>query len=93
MRKKPRDPGLNWKARKWAAFLVAWALETRHGEEAAKTWLWSLTPFPATVPRWKEVAFGALAALAPRKIHARMVETMMAKIDREIERAMSGARS
>jgi hypothetical protein len=89
---KHKDPGINWKARKWAAFLVCWLLEKRFGEDAARTWLWSLTPFPATVPRWSEVAFGALAGAAPRRVHDLMVLNMMARIDREIERAMTGVR-
>jgi len=90
---KQRDPGLEWKARKWSAFIVCTLLEKLHGEDAAQTWLWSMTPFPATVPRWSETVFGLTAALVPRSIHRRLMAYMNERIDREIERAMREVRA
>lgn len=89
---KLKDPGLEWKARKWSAFIICTLLEKLHGEEAAQTWLWSMTPFPATVPRWSEAFFGLTAALAPGSIHRRLMRYMENRIDKEIDRAMRDVR-
>lgn len=86
------DPGLNWKARKWAAFAVCCLLSWRHGEEASETWLWSLTPFPASVPTWEQVVFGSFAAIAPASVHVKLMNHMLKRVDIEIERAMSNVR-
>lgn len=90
---KQRDPGLEWKARKWSAFIVCALMGWFHSEEDAKTWLWCLTPFPATVPRWSETFFGLTAAVAPGPIHRKLMGYMMDRIDREITRAMREVQS
>lgn len=91
--KKQRDPGLEWKARKWSAFIVCTLLEKFHGEKSAESWLWGMTPFPATVPRWSETMFGLTAALVPGPIHRRLMRYMEFRVDREIERAMRDVRA
>ena len=90
---KHKDPGLEWKARKWTAFIVAMMLEKLHGEESAHSWLWGMTPFPATVPRWDESFFGLIAALAPRPFHTKLMRHMEERVDREIDRAMKVAKA
>ena len=62
---KNKNPGLEWKARKWTAFVVAAMLERLHGEDSAQSWLWGMTPFPSPVPRWHGSFLGPFAPLCP----------------------------
>ena len=73
-----------WQVRKRAAIVVTFLLEKLHGEEAAKTWLWSMTPFPADVPRWGECVQGLIAALLPGKLHGKFMDAQLYAVDRQM---------
>lgn len=91
MKTLPPEP-FEWQVRKRAAMIVSFLLEKLHGEEAAHTWLWCLTPFPATMPRWGECAQGLIAAALPGKLHARFVSEQLETSERIIDRAMDRIR-
>lgn len=81
---------LDEKARRWAVWVVANLLGLFHGDEAWRTWLWELTPFPAGIPRWSECASGLLAALLPWPLHGpfmnSQIRTSYEQMDRSFER-------
>jgi hypothetical protein len=83
---------LSEKARKWATWAVATVMGFFHGRDAWDFWLWNMTPFPAGVPRWSEIAFGLAAALVPGPVHRRLMDRRARLIDEEITRAMKRMR-
>jgi hypothetical protein len=89
--KRPPMP-FEWQVRKRAAMAVSFLLEKLHGEDAARDWLWGLTPFPATAPRWGECVQGMIAAFLPGKFHDRFMIEQHRKVDISMERAMRGWR-
>lgn len=68
------------------------ALAWRHGEDAAETWFWSMTPLPAGYPRLGQYLDGLIMLVLPYRLSLRYTDRRLAEIDAYIDRELKKLR-
>ncbi len=68
------------------------ALAWRHGEDAAETWFWSMTPLPAGYPRLNQYLDGIIMLVLPRGLSLGYTGRRLAEIDAYIDRELKKLR-